>query len=272
MVDLLKRMILNVQQLDLHLLQYCRERGASREWCAGTTTQVADYLADLKFKAASYAKKEIDEDAELEIAQLVVGISDFMNDQYKTLKLDWLTWRVPKIVSGLALFMIVAFDLTVTLLSNKLPELTFRSVFAHLLRLSIALGVQFIDKIDLTKTFGILFLGSIAATYAIQNVNFKHKFKCSPPTTMAVLVIIPMGLYHPASASLTRMPAVFFELTAMAMLTVIYLSGVGAKRRKEATFYYLAAVAISKLAFYYDTGSASDWPYHPVLESMRQFA
>jgi hypothetical protein len=62
------------------LLQYCRERGANREWCAGVTTHVADYLAELRFKAANYAKKDIDEDMEVEIAEIVAEISNFMND------------------------------------------------------------------------------------------------------------------------------------------------------------------------------------------------
>jgi uncharacterized membrane protein len=86
---------------------------------------------------------------------------------------------------------------------------------------------------------------------------------------MAVFTIIPMSFYQSASDSLTRMPAVFFELAAMAMLTVIYLSRLGTSRWKQATIYYLIAVGFSKIAFYYDTGSETDWPYPPVLESMR---
>jgi len=78
-----------------------------------------------------------------------------------------MTFRLPKILSGLALFMIVTFDLTVTLLSNQLPELTLRTITSHFLRLSIAFGIQLIDNIDFTKTFWILFLGSILATYGI---------------------------------------------------------------------------------------------------------
>ena len=65
MVDLLKRMILNVQQLDIHLKQYCMERGANREWCDGATTNVADYLNELKYNASNFAKQKIDDNVEI---------------------------------------------------------------------------------------------------------------------------------------------------------------------------------------------------------------
>ena len=41
---------------------------------------MADYLAELRFKAANYAKKDIDEEMEVEIAHIVAEISNFMND------------------------------------------------------------------------------------------------------------------------------------------------------------------------------------------------
>jgi hypothetical protein len=148
-----------------------------------------------------------------------------MNYQYSTIRTDWMSFHLPEIFAGMFLFMILSVDLSVTLLTNHLPDLKKRTILAHTLRIMICLSPLLLDEEQLTLSVTIAYLILLISTYYLQ----KLKISFNIHSLTAVLVMAPMGYYQCKADGLRKEPEVHFQMVTLLMLTLIYVQGCGGK-------------------------------------------